>query len=316
VKAGDLFAGLGGFTEGARRAGFEVQFAANHNEEACAYHALNHLDTPVACQDLMEFDWTQVPQLDAIFASPACQGDSSAGRPARSGTGGSHVPDGAMARERGQRDRNTAWAVVAATDTIRPRFVVIENVVNFQKRDTFLGWLGVFASMGYATHVQTLNGVHYGGAQDRPRTVVTCHLDGPAVILEPSLGVPNRTIGECLTPDDDTAHRWRPIDGLPERMKWRIAKAQREAGKRCFWANVSESRGRTLDECFPTATTQSGTQWNLLDGERCRVLNPREMANSMSFPSSYIIPTQRGLSSKLVGNAIDCNLAAGIAAQL
>ena len=79
---------------------------------------------------------------------------------------------------------------------------------------------------------------------------------------------------------------------------------------------MSESRGRRLDEPFPTSTTQSGTQWCLLDGDRVRVLNPREIARSMSFSDHYRLPKNRGLAGKLIGNAIDVRLARGIVGQV
>ena len=47
-----------------------------------------------------------------------------------------------------------------------------------------------------------------------------------------------------------------------------------------------------------------------------RVMNPRELARSMSFPDSYEIPSQRGLASLLIGNAMDVRLSAAIARQV
>ncbi len=41
----DLFAGAGGFTEGARLAGARVVWAANHWPLAVQYHQTNHPDT-------------------------------------------------------------------------------------------------------------------------------------------------------------------------------------------------------------------------------------------------------------------------------
>lgn len=49
MKAIDLFAGGGGFTEGAQQAGCEVVWAANHWPAAVATHALNHPHTEHAC---------------------------------------------------------------------------------------------------------------------------------------------------------------------------------------------------------------------------------------------------------------------------
>jgi DNA (cytosine-5)-methyltransferase 1 len=70
----DLFAGLGGFSEGARQAGCEVVWAANHWQAAVDMHAANHPGTAHACQDLHQQDWTQVPAHDLLLASPRLPG--------------------------------------------------------------------------------------------------------------------------------------------------------------------------------------------------------------------------------------------------
>ena len=68
----DLFAGAGGFSEGARDAGCRVVWAANHWQAAVETHAANHPHTDHACQDLHQADWTAVPRHDLLLASPAC----------------------------------------------------------------------------------------------------------------------------------------------------------------------------------------------------------------------------------------------------
>lgn len=69
----DLFAGLGGFSEGARAAGARVVCAANHWRAAVDVHQRNHPDALHLCQDLCQADFTTFPQHDGLLASPACQ---------------------------------------------------------------------------------------------------------------------------------------------------------------------------------------------------------------------------------------------------
>jgi site-specific DNA-cytosine methylase len=64
MKAIDLFAGLGGFSEGAQMAGVDVVWAANHWPSAVAIHAANHPAAEHACQDLHQ---------DGIGFSKACK---------------------------------------------------------------------------------------------------------------------------------------------------------------------------------------------------------------------------------------------------
>lgn len=57
----DLFAGLGGWSTGARAAGVQVLWAANHWQEAVDWHKANHPETEHKCQDLHQARWEQVP---------------------------------------------------------------------------------------------------------------------------------------------------------------------------------------------------------------------------------------------------------------
>ncbi|MDE0895802.1 MAG: DNA cytosine methyltransferase [Planctomycetota bacterium] len=315
MRAIDLFSGAGGFTTGATQAGAEVIWAANHWAPAVACHQANHPHIEHVEQDLGEMDWTQVPDADLLLASPACQGHSPMGQPARQGTGGNGKVSSRRLRAKGQRDRNTAYAVLAAADTLRPQSIVVENVVRFQAWEAFDAWLGVLQSFGYSTHVHTLNGLDYGGPQNRRRTIITAN-QGKPIVLEQSLGLVPPTIAECLEVDDHADNLWNAIASKPQGMQAKMRRSQDRNGSRSFWANVDSSRGRRLDEQFPTACTGSGTQWYLLDGDRGRVLNPREMARTMSLPEDYQLPLGRKLSSILIGNAIDVKLARGITEQV
>lgn len=60
MKAIDLFAGAGGFSTGARLAGCEVVWAANHWPLAVEWHAANHPDAAHVCQDLHAGRWSRI----------------------------------------------------------------------------------------------------------------------------------------------------------------------------------------------------------------------------------------------------------------
>lgn len=115
----DLFAGAGGTSEGAKRAGMRVVWAGNHWPEAVKVHERWHSGVAV-CQDLQQFNWRALPDHDILWASPACQGHSEAGQPAR-------ARDASLAAEHDQL-RATMWAVIAAVLAKMPRAFVVENV--------------------------------------------------------------------------------------------------------------------------------------------------------------------------------------------
>src|SRR5947209_1468228 len=119
LTCADLFAGLGGATEGATRAGLRVVAAANHWPVAVAAHRLNHPLAEHYTQDLQQANFHEWPDFDVLWASPACQGHSLA-----------------RGLERSHHDatRSTAWAVVAAAEAKRPKFLAVENVCEFRTK--------------------------------------------------------------------------------------------------------------------------------------------------------------------------------------
>lgn len=306
VEAADLFSGLGGFTEGAQRAGARVTLAANHWPAAVEWHSRNHPDVRHECQDLAQMDMRILPRGGLLLAAPACQGFSTNGQSTRA------LP-GVDAKH--QADRNTTWAVLSACDTARPERLVVENVPALLRWPLFGAWRDVLVAMGYHVRSHVLSAHRYGGAQERPRLILTAAL-GRAIELAPQLDVAPRTIADCLLPDDASQLRWRAIASKSPGMQRRMRAAQQAGGRRCFWSNVDSARGRPLDGPFPTITTRSIGQMCLLDGDRCRLLEPRELARGQSFPDGYQIPEDRTLAGKLIGNAIDCRLSAGVISQV
>jgi DNA (cytosine-5)-methyltransferase 1 len=135
MKAADLFAGLGGFTEGAEAAGVRVVWAANHWQVAVDYHELNHPNVQHKCQDLQQADWSQVPRHDLMLASPSCTG---------------HSP--AKGREQPRHDaaRSTAWAVVSCAEVHSPAVILVENVVRFTKWKLYPAWCAALHALRYA----------------------------------------------------------------------------------------------------------------------------------------------------------------------
>jgi DNA (cytosine-5)-methyltransferase 1 len=69
----DLFCGGGGFSEGFRRAGFDVVWANDIDSGACETYELNHPDTEVLNQDIADITIEQLPDdIDVLIGSPPC----------------------------------------------------------------------------------------------------------------------------------------------------------------------------------------------------------------------------------------------------
>lgn len=195
LTAVDLFAGLGGFTEGARRAGARVVWAANHWRLAVDFHAANHAEVQHACEDLHLTDWTKVPSVDLVLASPACQGHSRA-----------------RGVERPHHDaaRATAWAVVSAVEALRPRAFVVENVTEFLSWTLYPSWRSALDALGYSVAESLIDAADLSVPQHRKRVFVV-GLRNRRLFMLPTPAKRHRPAREILDLDEGGAD-WVPVD--------------------------------------------------------------------------------------------------------
>ena len=284
LKAADLFCGAGGSSTGLRRVadalGVAIDLTAvNHWPLAVETHAANHPDARHVCESLDSIDPRKVTggSLDLLWASPECTHHSTA-------RGGKPIND---------QSRSTAWCVTRWAEALRPKWIVVENVPEFQtwgpigssnrplqsrKGETFAAWLGALRSLGYTVEARVLNSADYGAATTRRRLFVVARLDGgargrggvlwPAATHAPvgtsSLFAlePWRAAREIIDWNERGASifgRKKPL--APNTLK-RIA-----AGARKFWGLdlepfliAMEHGGRELDidKPLPTITTAKG----------------------------------------------------------
>ena len=286
MRAIDLFAGAGGFSTGARMAGCEVVWAANHWRAAVEVHAANHPGTEHACQDLHQADWTRVPAHDLLLASPACQGHSRA-----------------RGKERPHHDaqRSTAWAVVSAAEYHRPPFVVVENVPEFARWQLFPAWCSAMHALGYALAPHLIDAADHGVPQHRRRLfVVGTRSEHP---LE--LRLPQREHVGAAAVIDFAAGRWSPVhrEGRSARQLARVAVGRREHGDRFLTAYYgNEKGGRPLTRPVGTLTTRD--RWAVIDGDRMRMLTVDECRKAMGFPADYRLPERGKDAMHMLGNAV------------
>lgn len=298
MKAVDLFAGWGGFTTGAQRAGVRVVWAGNHWRVAVDVHALNHPGVTHACQDLRQADWTALPSYELLLASPACQGHSRASQPVR--------------RPRHDADRATAWAVIDCAEATSPRAIVVENVPNFLRWPLYAVWRQALTTLGYYVTEQVIDATSCGVPQRRKRVVVTATKKPRPLRLEPSSWT-EPPFEPCV---DWTAPGMRPIATASADAQERMAAGRRKLGRRFLSQHTTGHSGIPLHESIRTITTQD--QWLLVDWPNYRPLSMREYARGQSFPDSYTWPADLSRDDTLrgIGNAIPVLLAEHVVAAL
>jgi DNA (cytosine-5)-methyltransferase 1 len=288
VIAIDLFAGLGGASTGARSAGCEVVWAANHWPAAVHWHAVNHPDTVHACQDLHQTDWTTVPAHDLLLASPACQGHSKA-----------------RGKDKPRHDalRSTAWAVVSAIECHRPPFGIVENVPEFRDWALYPAWLDALHRLGYSASPHIVDSADHGVPQHRERLFLVLN-KGPTPIR---LKLPRRAHTPARSVIDFNSDGWSPIHkpGRSLATLQRIANGRKSFGDRFvmpYYGSGSGLTGRSLDRPIGTITTKN--RWGVVDGDRMRMLAKEESRDFMGFPVTTRLPDGVTEATFMLGNAV------------
>lgn len=293
----DLFAGAGGFTEGARQAGIKVVWAANHWRAAVDTHAANHPEAKHVCQDLQQANWLDVPRHDVLLASPSCQGHSRA-----------------RGKDRPHHDaaRATAWAVVSCAEAHRPKLVVCENVIDWSRWVLWPAWCQAMNALGYTLSPHALDAADYGVPQNRERLVVVCARSKHPLILNPRRGE-HRAIAPHI--EWDTG-KWRRIDSsLATATLDRIRHGREHFGERFLISYYGNTKiARSIHRPVGTITTRD--RWAVIDGDRMRMFNVNECRDAMTFPKDYRFPASATLAKHMLGNAIPPLLAKGVLTEV
>lgn len=281
----DLFAGAGGFTDGASAAGASVVWAANHWPAAVECHAANHPRTRHACQDLHQIDWHQVPAHDLLLASPACQG---------------HARARGKEREHHDAMRSTAWAVVSCAEVHRPALAVIENVPEFARWNLYPSWSDALRRLGYALSSRVIDAADLGVPQHRRRLfIVASRSKAPLELPEPARRT-HRTARQII---DMRGAGWTRWDRLCARTRARIESGLSTIGPQFLVAYYgSADGGRSLDRPIGTITTRD--RYGVVSGQFFRMLSVGEYRAAMGFPSTYWLPSCKKVAKHLLGNAV------------
>lgn len=208
----DLFAGVGGLSEGIRRGlpGIRTVEAVEMDARAAKGYALNH-NAPVYAGSIQ--DWLRekseeksnggmgVPQVDLVIGGPPCQGFSTLGK-------------------RDVEDiRNSLWREYAeAVHQAQPRYFVMENVPAFLESPQFgllkdlTGQDGILHN--YRFEAQILNAAHFGAAQVRKRVIILGTRTGEVPLKHPAATHPDPSKWCTVL---DAIGEVGPVSELPKR---------------------------------------------------------------------------------------------------
>lgn len=340
---GDLFAGVGGMSEGFRMAGFDIAFAVEFDKEIAKAYSQNHKETDVLAEDICSIDVSKLhekhPHIDVIIGGPPCQGFSQKGK-----------------RLSLDDPRNFLFhQYVRFVSEFRPKYFVLENVPNIIT--TSDGYfknqiIEEFGKLGYVVKYGVLKAVDFGVPQDRHRAVFIGQLHQNTLELPKPTGV-HTTVKEAIYDlpfiasgegKEVSVYDKKATTAYQKELRGnsnvlynhvatthskialeRLSMIPKGAGKEVLPAEhrtksiYSGTWSRLLEDGVATTIT---TRFDTPSSGRFthpilnRCLTVREAARIQSFPDSFIFYGTKTIQMKEVGNAVPPFMARAIAQEI
>lgn len=340
MNVADLFAGVGGMSQGFIKAGFNIQLAIEYDKGIAESYRLNHKETTVYADDICNIDIKRLhyvhPSIDIVIGGPPCQGFSQKGK-----------------RMSVDDPRNYLFEqFVKFVEEFKPKYFVLENVPNIIT--TSNGYfknqiIESFNKIGYEVCCGVLAAVDFGIPQDRRRAVFIGQIDKLEVELPKPIHIrtsirdaiydlPLLNSGEgnetsCYT-DIPRSDLQKLLRGTAKTLYNHVAtKHSKVALERL--SLIPKGKGReVLPKEHRTKSIYSGTWCRLIEDEVAptittrfdtpssgrfthpylnRCLTVREAARIQTFPDSFRFYGPRTSQMKQVGNAVPPLLAYEIA---
>lgn len=213
----DLFCGVGGFSLGARNAGFEVALSVDIDPVLTSSHSMNFPGQKLLVSDILEFTKDDIfrnagGEIDGIFGGPPCQGFSEIGK-----------------RLEQDPRRYLLKHFFRIVSEVQPKFFVMENVRGLGFRSSLKvldDALDLVFDRYDVIGPIVLNASDFGAATSRPRLfVIGIKKDhGPVFSLEAinSEMRPATTVRAAIE-DLQSAVEIASVDGFDI---WKLGKAQ------------------------------------------------------------------------------------------
>ena len=293
----DLFCGAGGSSYGARKAGAEVIAGFDIWNTAALAYQTNFPEAIVYNSDLRKLTPDKIKKeigdIDLILASPECTNHS--------------VAKGS--KERDEESRMTAFQVTRYARTFRPKWIVIENVVEMKSWSGQVKLLEELWELDYFVKELKLNSADFGVPQSRKRLFLLCSRADEAK-------VPEKSDSKCPVSgiiDRTDNYRFTPLlrEGRAENTLLRAENAIKALGNKQEFLMVYYGTGdgwQSLDVPLRTITTLD--RFALVKpsrkGHQMRMLQPEELKLAMGFSSDYNlnIGITRREKIKLMGNGV------------
>lgn len=201
IRVFDLFCGGGGSSLGAKQAGAHPVGGVDSWSIATDAYSRNLPGATTYNEDLTELSPAAVSKrlgrIDLLLASPEC----------------THHSVAKGNKPRSEESKQLAFQVVRFAKALKPRWLVVENVIQMRSWPSYSDWLQQIHEMGYNTIEPTLQAADFGVPQTRRRMFVI----GDREAIPPML-CPYRKRDAtaasvlCSTGDEEWSYRFTPLD--------------------------------------------------------------------------------------------------------
>lgn len=300
IRAIDLFCGAGGSSWGARNAGVEIVagvdmwplagkvYQDNFPEAKFYKRTLEHARPGEMVKGL--------GKIDLIVASPECTNHS----PAKG--------DGS----RSEASRRTAFQVVRFARVLKPRWIIIENVVGMKNWDRYSQFIQRLKNLGYHIREQTLDAADFGVPQARRRLFIMCSLECEPPEITPPTNVTLKNANHIVNMNGAYAFSQLKEPGRAQPTIERANRAIEALGPHkafllVYYGSDGSGGWQRLDAPLRTITTVD--RFALVkptkEGHKMRMLQVPELQAAMGLPAKFqILHGSRRDQIHLLGNAV------------
>lgn len=282
----DLFAGCGGMSLGFENAGFDVVAAFDNWDAAISIYKKN-FSHPIYKKDLGADDvLKQISDLnpDLIMGGPPCQDYSIAGK-----------------RELGKR-ANLTIRFAEIVSTVKPMWVVFENVYNIERFSTVTVLKQMLSDAGYGITTRVLDASLCGVPQKRQR-----------FFLIGKLGEKEGFLDEVLA--SNLSNKQMTVrDYLGDKLKTEYYYMHPRSYNRRAVFSIDEPAAtiRGINRPIPeNYRRHHGDKADICDG--VRALTARERGYIQTFPDTFEFPGAKTDVELAIGNAVPPALAMYVA---
>lgn len=289
MRAIDLFAGCGGLSKGLEEAGIEVVAAVDHWKAAREIYEAN-FDHPIFDLDLASSDSEELlasftPQL--VAGGPPCQDFSISGK-----------------RQEGERANLTIrFGEIVAS--LRPTWVLFENVYNIQRFRTLDCLKEVLRGAGYGLSESVLDASYFGVPQKRRRYFLVGRLseaDGFFDLHFQKYAFEKpMTVAEYFGDSLDTDYYYMHPRSYARRAVFSVSEP----------AATIRGINRPIPKNYRKHTADAAS---IEDGVRS--LTTRERAKIQSFPDDFVLQGATTSTELAIGNAVPPLLAKAVASSI